>query len=266
MSQADLEYKRLAQDILDNGIKIMDRTGTGTISLVSQRMVFDLSKEFPILTTKKMAFKNAIREILWFIGGISNLNNLHIKVQPWWKDWADETGAIKGCYPEHFRNFNNEGIDQLAWVINEIKTNPNSRRLIISNWNVSQTLRTGCALPSCLPLIQFFIREDKIHAQLYQRSGDMLLGVPIDIVDYALLTHIMAVLTGYQVGILTHCLGDSHIYLPHTEILRGQILREPMPGTQLEIIPFTDLTEITEDHFKLTNYQSHPPLTGKLFV
>jgi thymidylate synthase len=266
MSKADLTYIKLVEDILNSGIQVMDRTGTGTIGLTCTRAVYDLKEEFPILTTKKMFFKGAVRELLWFFKGTSNINDMHPSIHKWWQPWADESGLIKGSYPTQWRDFNNQGIDQIAWLVNEIKTNPNSRRLVLSNWNPIEVLKTGTKLPSCLPLCQFFVRNGLLSCQLYQRSADTLLGLPIDVVDYALLTHILAQLCELKVDTLTHVIGDQHIYLNHLDVIKEQISRVPYKGPTLEIKPFSSIEELTEEHFILHGYESHPAIKGAMSV
>lgn len=260
------QYHGLIRQILDNGEKREDRTGTGTISMFGMQAKYDLRKGFPLLTTKKVLFSAVVRELLWFLRGSTNINDDLTQHTPIWDAWAREDGELGPIYGYQWRKwpkyiqvedglYKQEHVDQIQILLNEIKNNPNSRRLIVSAWNVADIDRM--ALPPCHLLFQFYVINGRLDCQLYQRSADMALGVPFNIASYALLMQMIALECKLTPGIFTHTLGDAHIYLNHIEGLQKQLTREIRPLPQVEIAdkPFFDLK--FED-FQLLNYAPHP--------
>ena len=259
------QYLDLLRDILDNGVDKMDRTGVGTRSVFGRQMRFDLNKGFPLLTTKKMHLKSIIYELLWFIKGDTNVKYLQDHGVRIWNEWADENGDLGPIYGSQWRNWNGEGIDQLAQVIETLKHNPNDRRMIVSAWNVAKV--PEMKLPPCHMMFQFYVANNKLSCMLYQRSCDMFLGVPFNIASYALLTMMMAQVCGLELGEFVHTLGDTHIYHNHFEQVREQLSREPLDLPQMKINPCVkDINDFVFEDFTLENYNSYGKLEGKVAV
>lgn len=291
------QYLQMCQDILDKGSKRSDRTNTGTISLFGYQTRYDLQEGFPLLTTKKMALRIVAEELLWFIKGDTNIKYLVDRNVNIWNEWpyeafkksedfhgesleefiemikskkADDPFVIKygelgPVYGKQWRNFN--GVDQLTKLIENLKNNPFSRRHILSSWNPAEV--DDMALPPCHTLMQFYVSSDqkRLSCQLYQRSGDVFLGVPFNIASYALLTHMIAQVCGYEVGEFIHTIGDAHIYLDHIDVVKTQLTREPLPLAKLELNPnIKNIEDFTIDDIKLVNYTSHGRLKGKVSV
>ena len=272
------QYHKLLNHILENGVQKGDRTGTGTISTFGYQMRFDLSKGFPMLTTKKLHLKSIIHELLWFIKGETNikyLNDNNVKI---WDSWADENGNLGPVYGHQWRNWNSEGLDQIQDVINTLKTNPDSRRMLVSAWNPSVLPDTSvsfaenvannkAALPPCHAFFQFYVANNKLSCQLYQRSADVFLGVPFNIASYALLTLMVAQVCGYEVGDFIHTFGDVHIYSNHEEQVKEQLSRTPKPLPTMNLNPkITSLFDFTYEDFELLNYDPHPLIRGTVAV
>jgi thymidylate synthase len=262
------QYHELLQHILDNGVKKEDRTGTGTISVFGYQMRFDLTKGFPCLTTKKLHLRSIIHELLWFLKGDTNIaylkeNNVRI-----WDEWADENGNLGPVYGHQWRSWPTKdggAIDQISQVIHQIKTNPDSRRLIVSAWNVADV--NQMALPPCHSLFQFYVANGKLSCQLYQRSADTFLGVPFNIASYALLTMMIAQVCDLQVGEFIHTFGDTHLYTNHLEQVELQLSREIRSLPTMKINPAVkDIFEFTIDDFELCNYDPHPHIKGIVAV
>ena len=259
------QYLDLLQDILDNGVDKADRTGVGTRSVFGRQMRFDLAKGFPLLTTKKVHLKSIIYELLWFIKGDTNVKYLQDNGVRIWNEWADENGDLGPVYGSQWRNWNGEGIDQLAEVIEKLKHNPNDRRMIVSAWNVSKIPQMK--LPPCHMLFQFYVANNKLSCMLYQRSCDMFLGVPFNIASYALLTMMIAQVCHLEPGEFVHTLGDAHIYHNHFEQVREQLTRQPLPLPQMKLNPaVTDINDFKYEDFELQNYQSYGKLTAPVVV
>ena len=259
------QYLDLLQDILDNGVDKADRTGVGTRSVFGRQMRFDLAKGFPLLTTKKVHLKSIIYELLWFIKGDTNVKYLQDNGVRIWNEWADENGDLGPVYGSQWRNWNGEGIDQLAEVIEKLKHNPNDRRMIVSAWNVSKIPQMK--LPPCHMLFQFYVANNKLSCMLYQRSCDMFLGVPFNIASYALLTMMIAQVCHLELGEFVHTLGDAHIYHNHFEQVREQLTRQPLPLPQMKLNPaVTDINDFKYEDFELENYQSYGKLTAPVAV
>ena len=259
------QYLDLLQDILDNGVDKADRTGVGTRSVFGRQMRFDLAKGFPLLTTKKVHLKSIIYELLWFIKGDTNVKYLQDNGVRIWNEWADENGDLGPVYGSQWRNWNGEGIDQLAEVIEKLKHNPNDRRMIVSAWNVSKIPQMK--LPPCHMLFQFYVANNKLSCMLYQRSCDMFLGVPFNIASYALLTMMIAQVCHLEPGEFVHTLGDAHIYHNHFEQVREQLTRQPLPLPQMKLNPaVTDINDFKYEDFELENYQSYGKLTAPVAV
>ena len=263
-----IQYLNLLQYILDNGIEKNDRTGVGTRSVFGYQMRFDLQNGFPLVTTKKLHLRSIIYELLWFIHGDTNIKYLHDNNVSIWDEWADENGDLGPIYGKQWRRWETKdgiAIDQLSWVINEIKNNPNSRRLIVSAWNVAEI--TEMKLPPCHVLFQFYVANNKLSCQLYQRSADVFLGVPFNIASYALLTHMIAQVTGLQVGEFIHTFGDVHLYLNHIEQAKLQLSREPFPLPQLKLNPdIRNIDDFKFEDIEIVNYQSHPAIKADVAV
>jgi thymidylate synthase len=262
------QYLDLLDHVVKNGIEKTDRTGTGTISVFGYQMRFNLSDGFPILTTKKLHLKSILYELLWFISGETNIKYLTDNGVRIWNEWADENGNLGPVYGYQWRSWPAEGgrkIDQLVNVVNSIKKSPDSRRHIVSAWNVGELDKM--ALPPCHILFQFYVADGKLSCQLYQRSADIFLGVPFNIASYALLTHMVAQATGLKPGDFIHTLGDAHIYLNHIEQVKLQMSREPYKLPELLVNPAVDdiLTFRYED-FALSNYVAHPGIRGEISV
>lgn len=262
------EYLDLMNTILTKGVQKSDRTGVGTISIFGYQMRFDLSKGFPILTTKKIHLKSVIYELLWFLQGSTNVSYLQEHGVRIWNEWANEDGELGPVYGSQWRSWkgaDGKAVDQIQWVVNEIKRNPDSRRLIVSAWNVAEIDKM--ALPPCHTMFQFYIAEGKLSCQLYQRSADVFLGVPFNIASYSLLTMMMAQVTGYQLGEFVHTFGDVHLYNNHIDQARTQLRREPFPLPIMRINPdVKDIFGFKYEDFELINYQSHPPIKAEVAV
>ena len=262
------QYLNFAQHILENGSIKGDRTGTGTRSVFGHQMRFDLSQGFPMLTTKKLHLKSIIHELLWFIAGDTNIKYLKDNGVNIWNEWADETGDLGPVYGHQWRSWptpNGEHVDQISLLLDQLKNNPNSRRHIVSAWNVADV--DHMALPPCHCLFQFYVADNKLSCQLYQRSADVFLGVPFNIASYALLTLMMAQVLGYEPGDFVHTFGDAHIYSNHVEQMELQITRQPFDLPTMKINPnVTDLFKFTFDDFELLDYQAHPHIKGKVAV
>ncbi len=259
------QYLDLLRDVMENGVDKMDRTGVGTRSVFGRQMRFDLNKGFPLLTTKKMHLKSIIYELLWFIKGDTNVKYLQDHGVRIWNEWADENGDLGPIYGSQWRNWNGEGIDQLAQVIETLKHNPNDRRMIVSAWNVAKV--PEMKLPPCHMMFQFYVANSKLSCMLYQRSCDMFLGVSFNIASYALLTMMMAQVCGLELGEFVHTLGDTHIYHNHFEQVREQLSREPLDLPQMKINPCVkDINDFVFEDFTLENYNSYGKLEGKVAV
>ena len=263
------QYLELLEHVLEKGDERGDRTGTGTKSVFGWQMRFDLQQGFPVLTTKKLHLRSIIHELLWFIQGDTNIGYLRENGVSIWDEWADEKGDLGPVYGQQWRRWQTpeEGrvIDQLTEVIKAIRTTPESRRLIVSAWNPSDI--PNMALPPCHCLFQFYVSDGKLSCQLYQRSADIFLGVPFNIASYALLTHMMAHVTGLKVGDFVHTLGDAHLYLNHIEQARLQLGRKPGPLPQLEFInPPDELTDFRFEHIQLNGYEAASSIAAPIAV
>lgn len=262
------QYKQLLQHILDNGHVKSDRTGTGTISTFGYQMRFDLSKGFPLVTTKKVHLKSIIYELLWFLAGDTNVHYLQEHGVRIWNEWADPDGDLGHIYGYQWRSwpsYDGSFIDQISEAVKTIKENPDSRRIIVSSWNVADL--DNMNLPPCHTLFQFYVSEGKLSLQLYQRSGDCFLGVPFNIASYALLTMMMAQVCGLQPGEFIHTLGDAHIYLNHLEQVKTQLTREPRQLPVMRINPeVKDIFSFRYEDFQLEGYDPHPAIKGEVSV
>ncbi|MGG7618044.1 thymidylate synthase [Robertmurraya sp. GLU-23] len=262
------QYLELCKHVLDNGVKKQDRTGTGTISTFGYQMRFDLQEGFPLVTTKKLHLKSIIHELLWFLQGDTNIKYLQENGVRIWNEWADEEGNLGPVYGHQWRSWTTstgETVDQISDLINQIKTNPDSRRLIVNAWNVGDI--NNMALPPCHCLFQFHVSDGKLSCQLYQRSADVFLGVPFNIASYALLTLMVAQVCDLEPGEFIHTFGDAHIYLNHVEQVELQLTRQPHPLPTLKINPEKkDLFGFTYDDFELVNYEAHPHIKGVVSV
>ena len=262
------QYLDLCRHILENGVQKKDRTGTGTISIFGYQMRFDLSEGFPLLTTKKLHLKSIIYELLWFLKGDTNIRYLNENGVTIWDEWADENGDLGPIYGYQWRSWpdgKGGNIDQIARVVEQIKNNPDSRRLIVSAWNVADI--DEMALPPCHCLFQFYVSDGKLSCQLYQRSGDVFLGVPFNIASYSLLTMMIAQVTGLKPGEFIHTFGDAHIYLNHIEQVKTQIQREPRKLPILKIKrEVADIDDFTFEDFEIIGYDPHPHIKGEVAV
>lgn len=262
------QYLSLLEHVMKNGVRKNDRTGTGTLSVFGYQMRFDLEKGFPLLTTKKLHLKSIIHELLWFISGDTNIRYLNRNGVSIWDEWADADGNLGPVYGYQWRSWPAAGgkkIDQLSEVIESIKKNPDSRRLIISAWNVGEIPKM--ALPPCHVMFQFYVAEGRLSCQLYQRSCDIFIGVPFNIASYALLTMMVAQVTGLMPGDFVHTLGDAHIYLNHTEQVKLQLTREPYPLPLMIINPdVNDILKFRFEDFTLRNYVAHPHIKADIAV
>ncbi len=262
------QYLELLQHIMDHGTDRTDRTGTGTRSVFGYQMRFDLSKGFPLLTTKKLHLKSIIYELLWFLRGDTNVRYLQEHGVRIWNEWADADGNLGPVYGAQWRSWpDGHGgvIDQITNVVNQIKTNPDSRRLIVSAWNVADV--DTMALPPCHTMFQFYVADGRLSLQLYQRSADCFLGVPFNIASYALLLMMVAQVTGLQPGEFVHTLGDAHIYSNHTEQVAEQLSRTPRQLPQMHIHPdIKDIFGFSYEDFTLTGYDPLPHIKGVVAV
>ncbi|MBN1462782.1 MAG: thymidylate synthase [Paludibacteraceae bacterium] len=262
------QYLDLQRRIINEGIKKEDRTGTGTISVFGHQMRFNLENGFPMVTTKKLHLKSIIHELLWFIAGNTNNKYLQENGVRIWNEWADENGDLGHIYGFQWRSwpdYNGGYIDQLSEVINTIKNNPDSRRIIVSSWNVADLPNMN--LPPCHAFFQFYVANGRLSLQLYQRSADVFLGVPFNIASYALLLQMMAQVTGLKTGDFVHTLGDAHIYLNHIEQVNLQLSRTPLALPTMNINPDKkSIFDFVYEDFTLENYQSHPHIKGDVSV
>lgn len=262
------QYHDLLKHILKNGVQKTDRTGTGTISCFGYQMRFDLSKGFPLVTTKKLHLKSIIYELLWFLNGDTNIKYLNDNGVSIWNEWADANGDLGPVYGKQWRSWegaDGKVIDQIADVLHQIKNQPDSRRMIVSAWNVGELSKM--ALMPCHSLFQFYVADGKLSCQLYQRSADVFLGVPFNIASYALLTMMMAQVTGLEAGDFIHSFGDVHIYNNHLAQVELQLSREPYPLPQMHLNPeVKDLFSFKFEDFTLENYQCHPAIKAPVAV
>lgn len=273
------QYQDLLQHILDNGFQKGDRTGTGTISVFGYQMRFHLEDGFPLLTTKKVHLRSIIHELLWLINGDTNIKYLHDNKVSIWDEWADSNGDLGPIYGAQWRNWNNEGIDQIADVINSLKNNPNSRRHIVTAWNPSvlpdesskdfaaNVANGKAALPPCHAFFQFYVADNKLSCQLYQRSADVFLGVPFNIASYSLLTMMIAQVCGLGLGDFVHTFGDVHIYNNHIEQVKLQLSREPRELPTMRLNPdVKSIFDFKYDDFKLENYNPYDAIKADVSI
>ena len=272
------KYQDLLQHIKENGVEKKDRTGTGTISVFGYQMKFDLKNGFPLVTSKKLHLRSIIYELIWFINGGTNINYLNENDVSIWDEWADKNGELGPIYGAQWRNWNNDGIDQLNDVISSLKENPSSRRMIVTAWNpniipnikktFSENVKEGkAALPPCHAFFQFYVADNKLSCQMYQRSADVFLGVPFNIASYSLLTFMMAQVCELEVGEFIHTLGDAHIYLNHIEQVDLQLTREPLELPKLELNPkIKNIEDFKYEDIEIVNYKFHPPIKGKISI
>jgi thymidylate synthase len=261
-------YLDLLRRILDEGVERGDRTGTGTLSVFGHQMRFDLSKGFPAVTTKKLHWPSIIHELLWFISGDTNVRYLQENKVRIWNEWADENGDLGPVYGKQWRKWETKDgriIDQISQAIELIKTNPSSRRIMVSAWNVGEL--DDMALMPCHAFFQFYVTDGKLSCQLYQRSADVFLGVPFNIASYALLTHMMAQVCGLGVGDFVHTIGDAHLYLNHLDQAREQITRQPLGLPTLKLDESVmDIDAFTGDHVEILGYEHHPHISAPISV
>ena len=272
------QYLDLVQHVMENGCQKGDRTGTGTKSVFGYQMRFDLSEGFPMVTTKKLHLKSIIYELLWFLKGDTNIAYLQENGVKIWDAWADANGDLGPVYGHQWRNWNSEEIDQITELITELKTNPNSRRMLVSAWNPSvlpdttksfdeNVANNKAALPPCHAFFQFYVSDGKLSCQLYQRSADIFLGVPFNIASYALLTMMIAQVCDLEVGEFIHTFGDAHIYNNHFEQLELQLSREPKPLPKMILNPaIKNIFEFDFEDFTLEGYEPHPIIKGSVAV
>lgn len=262
------QYHDLMQHVLDNGVEKHDRTGTGTISVFGYQMRFNLSEGFPLVTTKKVHLKSIIHELIWFLKGETNIAYLKENGVSIWDEWADENGELGPVYGSQWRSWptpDGRKIDQIVQVVNQIKNNPDSRRIIVSAWNVAEI--ENMALPPCHSFFQFYVADGKLSCQLYQRSADIFLGVPFNIASYALLTMMMAQVCGLKPGDFVHTFGDAHLYLNHIEQAKLQLSRDFRPLPVMEINPSVkDIFDFKYEDFNLVGYDPHPHIKAAVAV
>jgi len=261
------QYLALLADILETGVQRGDRTGTGTLGVFGRQMRFDLSQGFPLLTTKKLHRKSIILELLWFLRGDTNVRWLQERGVSIWDEWADESGELGPVYGKQWRSWtapDGRVIDQIANVVESLKTTPHSRRHIVSAWNPADV--DDMALPPCHCLFQFFVADGKLSCQLYQRSADVFLGVPFNIASYALLTMMVAKVTSLEPGEFVHTFGDAHLYLNHLDQAREQLAREPYPFPTLTIADKRDLFAFEYEDFKVSGYKAHEKIAAPIAV
>jgi thymidylate synthase len=264
---AERQYLGLLADIMTNGVERGDRTGTGTLGVFGRQIRFDLAQGFPLLTTKKLHLKSIVLELLWFLRGDTNIGWLKERGCSIWDEWADENGDLGPVYGKQWRSWaapDGRVIDQIAGLVHGLRTNPNSRRHIVSAWNPADV--DDMALPPCHCLFQFFVADGKLSCQLYQRSADVFLGVPFNIASYALLTLMMAQVLGLKPGEFVHSFGDAHLYLNHLDQAKLQLTREPYPFPTLKMAPRSDLFAFEPGDFELVDYVSHPHIKAAVAV
>jgi thymidylate synthase len=272
------QYLDLVKHVIENGAEKHDRTGTGTKSVFGYQMRFDLSKGFPMVTTKKVHLKSMVHELLWFLKGDTNIGYLKENGVRIWNEWADDNGDLGPVYGHQWRNWNSEEIDQIADVIETLKKNPDSRRMLVSAWNPSvlpdnsnsfnENVSNGkAALPPCHAFFQFYVADGKLSCQLYQRSADIFLGVPFNIGSYALLTMMIAQVCGYEAGDFVHTFGDAHIYSNHIEQIELQLSRDPKPLPKMLLNPdVKNIFDFQFDDFTLIDYNPHPHIKGAVAI
>jgi len=262
------QYLELIETILRDGVQKGDRTGTGTISVFGHQMRFDLSEGFPAITTKRVHWASIIHELLWFISGDTNVGYLQENEVRIWNEWADESGELGPVYGKQWRRWeaeDGEVIDQIARAIEQIKTNPNSRRIIVSAWNVGEL--DEMALMPCHAFFQFYVADGKLSCQLYQRSADVFLGVPFNISSYSLLTHMIAHVCDLEPGEFIHTIGDAHLYLNHLEQAHEQITRQPMQLPTLQLNPeIRNIDDFTRDDIEIVGYEHHPHIAAQISI
>lgn len=262
------QYKQLLEHILEHGAEKGDRTGTGTLSVFGYQMRFNLAEGFPLLTTKKLHLRSIIHELLWFLQGDTNIKYLKDNKVSIWDEWADENGNLGPVYGHQWRSWptaDGRTVDQISNLIDSLKNNPNSRRHIVSAWNVSDI--ENMALPPCHCLFQFYIANNKLSCQLYQRSADVFLGVPFNIASYALLTMMVAQVCGYELGEFIHSFGDTHLYLNHLEQTRLQLKRDERPLPTMKINPnVKSIFDFKFEDFELVGYDPHPHIKAPVAV
>ena len=262
------QYLDLLRNIRENGARKGDRTGTGTISIFGQQIRFDLSAGFPLVTTKRIHTKSVIHELLWLLRGDTNIRYLQEHGVTIWDEWADENGELGPIYGKQWRSWDGAdgtAVDQISDLVEQIRTNPNSRRLIVSAWNVAEVPRM--ALPPCHTLFQFYVVDGRLSCQLYMRSADVFLGVPFNIASYALLTSMLAQVTGLKPGEFVHTFGDVHIYLNHLEQVEKQLSREPYPAPTLKLNPqIKSVFDFRYEDIAIENYQYHPGIKAPVAV
>lgn len=262
------QYLDLMRHVREHGVRKEDRTGTGTLSVFGYQMRFDLSAGFPLVTTKKCHLRSIIHELLWFLQGDTNVRYLHENKVTIWDEWADEDGNLGPVYGYQWRSWptaDGRHIDQISEVIDQIRNTPDSRRLIVSAWNVGEI--DNMALPPCHAFFQFYVADGRLSCQLYQRSADIFLGVPFNIASYALLTMMIAQVTGLQPGDFVHTLGDAHLYSNHLEQADLQLSRTPFPLPRMKINPdVTSIFDFRFEDFELLNYESHPHIKAPVAV
>ncbi len=260
-------YLDLMQRVLDEGVERPDRTGTGTLGVFGHQMRFDLADGFPVVTTKKLHLRSIFGELLWFLRGDTNVRWLQERGITIWDEWADENGDLGPVYGHQWRSWptpDGRSVDQIAAVIESIRTNPSSRRHIVSAWNVADVDKM--ALPPCHTMFQFHVAQGRLSCQLYQRSADIFLGVPFNIASYALLTHLVAQQTGLEVGDFVHTLGDAHLYLNHLDQAREQLAREPFPLPTLRLTPRESIDAYELEDIELVGYLAHPSIKAPIAV
>lgn len=272
------EYHELIKHVVENGTQKHDRTGTGTKSVFGHQMRFDLSKGFPMVTTKKLHLKSIVYELLWFLNGDTNIGYLQENGVRIWNEWADEKGDLGPVYGHQWRNWNSEEVDQISDIIHTLKTNPDSRRMLVSAWNpsvmpdssktFSENVANGkAALPPCHAFFQFYVADGKLSCQLYQRSADIFLGVPFNIGSYALFTMMMAQVCGYQVGDFIHTFGDAHIYNNHMEQIELQLSRDVRALPKMILNPdVKSIFDFKFEDFTLVDYNPHPHIKGVVAI
>lgn len=262
------QYLDLMRHVRDNGTKKEDRTGTGTLSVFGHQMRFNLSEGFPVVTTKKCHLKSIIHELIWFLSGNTNIKYLQDNGVRIWNEWADDEGNLGPVYGYQWRSWPKVGgghVDQIAQVIDQIKNNPDSRRIIVSAWNVGEV--ENMALPPCHMMFQFYVANGKLSCQLYQRSADIFLGVPFNIASYALMTMMVAQVCGLEAGDFVHTLGDAHLYSNHLEQTDEQLSRQPYPLPTMKINPdVKSIFDFKFEDFELLNYEAHPHIKGVVAV